>query len=80
MDKKLIDDYKWVYSIEQENEYAFSSINNLNLSLLDDVEELYITLSPETLPSKYHNLFYELINICNNLLDKEFNIEERLWD
>ena len=81
LDKGLIKDYKWIYIYQNENNlYGIGSVFDLDLSLLEDVNELFISLSPEYSMRKYHNLFKNIINVFNNMYSVTFSIDDYIWN
>ena len=64
MDNNLINDYRWIYgnnSNLKDRYYELSSIFDIDLTLIEHVDELFIALSPEYIPIKYHWLFELLV-------------------
>ena len=81
LENNLIYEYKWINSFNSiDNKYTFCNINELKETLFNDVDELFITLSPEYINSKYHILFDNVLNTFNVLFDTQFMVEERVWD
>ena len=81
LDNNYTQEYRWIHSIASlQNKYSFSLINELNFNILNEVDKIFICLSPEYIKNDYHALFYNLRNTIGTLLDNSFDIEERLWD
>ena len=81
LDNNYAQEYRWIHSMASlQNKYSFSLINELNFNILNEVDKIFICLSPEYIKNDYHALFYNLRNTIGTLLDNSFDIEERLWD
>lgn len=80
LDKGLINDYRWIYNsestLEPFSEYQIDNISNINLEKLGDIDEIFISLSPEYIQSNNESLFYNLIKTCDHLLEEPHEIFE----
>ena len=80
LDKGLIKDYRWIpniNSINIDNQYCLNFIENINmLDLCSEIDEIFITLSPEYLNIKYHDLFYIVKQYYSTINNYEYTIYE----